>query len=160
MGGSWQQKKTVVEDCVELDVKMLVRRGSISPNNHMRGTIDWTNETGSSQIEFECKQARGFRLRYGFGSRVFDYTIPLTTTETRPFGGQQYWFRCPATWSCDFDFENPQEKICGRRVGKLYLPPGSTTFGCRHCYHLTYRSSQTSHCTGSLPPAWLSSVSW
>lgn len=31
---------------------------------------------------------------------------------------------------------------CHRRVGCLYLPPGGNYFGCRHCYDLTYRSSQ------------------
>jgi hypothetical protein len=34
---------------------------------------------------------------------------------------------------------------CGRRVGKLYLPPGGKYFGCRHCYNLTYTSSNESH---------------
>ena len=29
---------------------------------------------------------------------------------------------------------------CGRRVGTLYLPPGSKYFGCRHCYNLSYDS--------------------
>lgn len=32
----------------------------------------------------------------------------------------------------------------GRRVGKVYLPPGGKYFGCRHCYQLSYRSSQES----------------
>jgi pyruvate-formate lyase-activating enzyme len=25
-------------------------------------------------------------------------------------------------------------------VAKLYLPPGSRYFGCRHCHNLTYQS--------------------
>jgi len=129
---------------------MLTRKRSISPDTHMRGAIDWTNEAGTSRIGFECDHARGFRLHYSFGSRSYDYTIPLTTTEAKPFGGQQYWFLCPATWNTPFNPTGPI-RACLRRVGKLYLPPRSATFGCRHCYHLTYRSSQTSHCTGSLP---------
>ncbi|MHB1423319.1 MAG: hypothetical protein ACYC3I_09020 [Gemmataceae bacterium] len=28
------------------------------------------------------------------------------------------------------------------RVGKLYLPPDSRYFGCRHCHKLTNRSAQ------------------
>jgi hypothetical protein len=32
---------------------------------------------------------------------------------------------------------------CGRRVGKLYLPPSARYFGCRHCHGLTYTSAQT-----------------
>jgi hypothetical protein len=29
-------------------------------------------------------------------------------------------------------------------VGKLYLPPGGSYYGCRHCHRLTYTSSQES----------------
>ena len=31
---------------------------------------------------------------------------------------------------------------CGRRCGKLYLPPGGTYFGCRVCYDLSYASQR------------------
>jgi hypothetical protein len=34
---------------------------------------------------------------------------------------------------------------CGRRVGKLHLPPHGRYFGCRHCHDLTYASCQESH---------------
>ena len=34
---------------------------------------------------------------------------------------------------------------CGRRVGKLYLPPTARRFGCRGCHDLTYMSCQESH---------------
>jgi hypothetical protein len=36
-------------------------------------------------------------------------------------------------------------RYCGRRVGKLYLPPGGLYYGCRHCYRLTYTSCNESH---------------
>lgn len=39
----------------------------------------------------------------------------------------------------------PRGVRCGRRVRKLYLPPGGRYFGCRHCYRLTYTSCQESH---------------
>ena len=31
---------------------------------------------------------------------------------------------------------------CGRRAGKLYLPPVAKYFGCRLCHDLTYPSCQ------------------
>jgi hypothetical protein len=34
--------------------------------------------------------------------------------------------------------------MCGRRVGKLYLPPGGRYYGCRQCHDLTYTSCQQS----------------
>jgi hypothetical protein len=38
-----------------------------------------------------------------------------------------------------------RDVAAGRRVGKLYLPPGARYFGCRLCYDLTYTSCQESH---------------
>lgn len=64
-----------------------------------------------------------------------NYSIRLTTTRPR-FGGLRWWFICPLT---------NQGRSCGRRVGKLYLPPHGRYFGCRHCYDLTYTSCQDSH---------------
>jgi hypothetical protein len=61
-----------------------------------------------------------------------DYHLRLTTTRPR-FGGLRWWFMCPLVVN---------ERPCGRRVGKLYLPPGCRYFGCRRCYALTYTSSQ------------------
>lgn len=61
-----------------------------------------------------------------------EYIIPIITTRPH-LGGTRYWFRCPVV---------RDGKRCGRRVRKLYLPPGLNVFGCRDCYHLTYRSVQ------------------
>lgn len=52
------------------------------------------------------------------------------------FGGQRWWFTCPL-----FSGGMP----CGRRVGKIYRPPGARCFGCRKCHGLTYQSSQEAH---------------
>ena len=63
--------------------------------------------------------------------------IPVRLQETRPtFGGKRWWFTCPLTVN---------GVACNRRVGKLYLPPGTRYFGCRHCYDLTYWSAQHAH---------------
>ena len=43
------------------------------------------------------------------------------------FGGVRYWFQCPGG-------------DCGKRVAKLYLPPGKLQFLCRHCHNLIYRT--------------------
>lgn len=42
------------------------------------------------------------------------------------YGGARWWLRC----------------VCGRRVGKLYLPPGSNNFRCRRCHRLRYRTQR------------------
>jgi len=36
----------------------------------------------------------------------------------------------------------PDEKLCNKRVTKLFRPPFSSYFGCRLCHDLTYKSCQ------------------
>jgi hypothetical protein len=60
------------------------------------------------------------------------YRVGLTTTRPH-FGGRRWWFVCPL---------GVDGRPCGRRVGKLYLPPAGRYFGCRHCHGLTYTSCQ------------------
>ncbi len=62
-----------------------------------------------------------------------DYHVTLTATRPR-FEGLRWWFVCPLVI---------RGRPCGRRVGKLYLPPASRYFGCRTCHDLTYTSAQT-----------------
>jgi hypothetical protein len=61
-----------------------------------------------------------------------DYQV-LTVPTIPYYGGRRWWWICPLT-------KNGRQ--CGRRVGKLYLPPGGLYFGCRQCYALTYESAQ------------------
>jgi hypothetical protein len=69
--------------------------------------------------------------------KVYDLMIMsrlLVTTRTR-LGGIRWWFLCPLM---------AEGSPCGRRVGKLYLPPAGRYFGCRNCQQLTYTSCQES----------------
>jgi hypothetical protein len=52
--------------------------------------------------------------------------FPLVTTEPH-YGGVRWWVLCLG---------------CGRRVAKLYLPPGARRFRCRCCYRLAYQSQR------------------
>ncbi len=56
------------------------------------------------------------------------YLIDLTATQST-YGGLRWWFCCP---------KRPNGNVCGRRVAKLYLPPGAIYFGCRSCLGLAY----------------------
>jgi hypothetical protein len=81
-----------------------------------------------------------FRLVYSMtrrGGEKHDVDEAITLQTSRlPVGGDRWWFACPLVVT---------RPVCGRRVGKLYLPPSGRYFGCRHCYDLTYQSSQESH---------------
>jgi hypothetical protein len=144
--GSWSKwnKKATVNDCLSLDINQLVRLGLV--REYSVGSLSWTNsltkdETASIGFILEPLGEDGLtmRLHYTRTGRNGDkenlnYSIVLQTTRPN-YGGRRYWFTCPLTvngWPC-----------C-RRVAKLYLPPGGKYFGCRHCYNLTYKSSQQS----------------
>jgi hypothetical protein len=79
--------------------------------------------------EHESKPILVLQFRvHGKTSRHRTQTITLVKNPL-PSGGVRYWLTCP---------------LCGRRRNKLFLPPRSdSSFGCRSCYDLSYRSRQT-----------------
>ena len=76
-------------------------------------------------------------LEYGFrdGRDPVRLRVNFESMPMR-FGRPRWWFICPLTVN---------GRRCGRRVGKLYLPPRERLWGCRTCHNLTYKSSQTAH---------------
>jgi hypothetical protein len=138
---SWSNRKTV-EQCRCLDILQLTRKGCL--RGYCKAQIEWRNNNGevisSMGIEISINQKDSFedhaRLFYAAQnvntgeSRNLNYDVGLVSTPCH-FGGVRYWFICPGI---------PGSGFCGKRVGKLYLPPGEVYFGCRDCYNLTYRS--------------------
>ena len=151
MGGTgsgrwgWHDKKTTVEECLALSAGKLARDGIIAQSPGA-GWLWWTN-TATGELTASVGYTREtdgnlvvLRLRYTVTRRDgesvgVDEPIALQTTPS-PVGGFRWWFTCPLVVN---------GRLCGRRVGKLYLPPGSRYFGCRHCHDLTYVSCQESH---------------
>jgi len=112
------------------------------------GTLTWTRVSTGKQtasVGYHVNTLAGetgtIRLDYTTTRRAdgqkthSDYAIGLTTTPL-PWGGLRWWLLCPLVVS---------GRACGRRVGKLYMPPGGRYFGCRHCYDLTYQSTRDCH---------------
>ncbi len=153
MGGSgsgrwtYHDKKRTVEECWAIDVSDVAR--VVDVFFPFAGLIDRKDaEVGSG---FEASTVRCvlevgddgtplLRLSYELGDKWgiehwFEQVLRLQTTRPN-FGGVRWWFSCPRT----VDGEE-----CGRRVGKLYLPPGGRYFACRCCLDLTYESCQKSH---------------
>ncbi len=134
----WHSKKGTVEDCCCLDIKRMVETDVIVWDIWHSGTWRWSDSrTGEtvSTVGFEVDTLRNssfswLRLHYKINrtEEVVDYRIRLQTTPPH-YGGLRWWFTCPILG-------------CGRRIAKLYLPPGGRYFGCRHCYQLTYKSAQ------------------
>ena len=135
--GRWggHTKKTTVEQCRSISVRRMYRDGLLEPGQSY--TLTWSDAITDEQKASMgvVTSADSIRLRYTIYWRDGEpedirYCVPLTWTPCN-WGGEYPWFACPGAG-------------CGRRVGKLYLPPGGAKyFLCRHCYDLSYRSRQT-----------------
>jgi hypothetical protein len=143
MGGSGSGRHAdvynyTVEDCLTVDINWMRRKNSHSfiPNHSASGSITWSRngietasigykaylETDNEHIIFHYTYQDSEKIEY----RVwFEKTYPN-------YGGFRYWFLCPA-------------QGCGKRIAKLYKPPGSRYFACRTCQNLTYESCRESH---------------
>jgi hypothetical protein len=139
-------KKDTVEDCLSLDANRWMREGILKPGVWQAGRWRWEYRDGPGlpidyAVDTQDMAFPTVRLAYSWAWRSSpqaesaDYRVGLTTTRPR-FGGLRWWFVCPLVVN---------GVACGRRVGKLYLPPGGRYFGCRRCYNLTYTSCQESH---------------
>jgi len=146
--GRWYRwdKKDTTEESLELSVKPFVDGLNRAAESVTRdgpicfGSVQWsTIRTGevTNTIGYTIERQHGqylVHLRYTTkrwnGERIEnDYRVRMTHTQPY-YGGRRWWFLCPL-------------QGCKRRVGKLYIAPGQLYFGCRHCYDLTYESTQS-----------------
>jgi hypothetical protein len=141
-GAWWPMRRTTVEECFTVSSAELIREGILQPGQCLVGTRRWAREDGTLfAVNFEG-DARDpanpvVRVSHDTPGGPVSYTVVLTTTTLRP-GIQRLWFRCPCA---------PGGQNCGRRLGKLHLPPRGYRFGCRACHQLAYRSQQVSRQT-------------
>jgi hypothetical protein len=140
--GTYERKRTV-EQCYTIDITYYLHYGAFnyqSCEGYQRHVLPTYPDENYFDINFK------FDTKSDEHSVMqLTYTLPASKdkveveqgikliTSTPHYGGIRWWFECPLVID---------GKHCGRRVGKLYLPPGAKYFGCRHCYDLTYRSSQ------------------
>ncbi len=135
------RKKTRVERCWTLSTSAL--REVLTPATGVcSGGLEWRTDEGKVRcsIGYEFNQQPVPTLTVFYSAirqepqerQNLRYPIELVTAPCH-FGGLRYWFICPGVKS---------SAPCRRKVMKLYLPPGTVDFACRHCYELTYRSCQ------------------
>ncbi len=147
--GRWtyHDKKTTVEECWAIDVSDVARVVDPSKTGLTSGSL-WpikpASGKGMSPVRCVLEVGDGdtllLRLSYEIGDKGgiehwVEQVLRLQTTRLN-FGGVRWWFSCPHT---------VDGEMCGRRVGKLYRPPGSRYFACRQCLDLTYERCQKSH---------------
>lgn len=130
-----------LEDSLTLNIDRLVRDGMIRQGPWF-GTLNWTRSGTGEKVAsagYHHIKENGIhivKLSYHVTHRdgkkhEVNQRIALQTT-LMPSGGLRWWFTCPM-------------QRCGRRVGRLHVPPGYMYFGCRCCYNLTYTSCNESH---------------
>lgn len=137
MGKYGTKRKLTVEECIELDIRELVQAGVLKDSPDKPWIMRWNTQKNPRISKFKGKNfGKELIVTYTVVNEPageidhMDYPIEIVRTPCH-FGGFRRWFLCPF----------PKEaKQCGRRVGKLYLPPGGRYWGCRHCYNLAYES--------------------
>ena len=139
MGRRYFDKKDTVEDCRTVSIAFLQQGDYFC--GWRSGTIIWKNwcgeKTASIGVTVCTTDGENYaRFQYTNTRRATgektecDYKVWLVTSPCH-LGGVRWWFICPLS---------NNGVSCGRRVGKLYLPPAGTCFGCRHCHNLSYES--------------------
>ncbi len=140
MGRYYFDAKTTVEDSLVLSIFTL-NEWSLLECSDRYTTVTWTRSLSGYKDSVGLHVYAGRRdepyisLQYAHtdhngGSERYLYNVLMVTTVCN-FGGVRYWFLCPLN-------------NCGRRVAKLYKPPGGKYFGCRHCHDLSYESRNES----------------
>lgn len=149
MGGPgstrWQghEKKTTVEECLNLPIRFFTSRDLIQEGTQKRGLFKWKDPRSGERVAsvtYEVDYQNRNPVLWLFfacrleGNEVKGYErIELESTSPH-YGGNRWWMLCPS----------PRDEVeCnGNRCGKLYLPPGAVFFACRECHDLTYESCQ------------------
>ncbi|TVQ85207.1 MAG: hypothetical protein EA357_00875 [Micavibrio sp.] len=131
--GNWYRwnKKTVIENCRDLDINRMIKLNAIIKEGWSSGRWLWSDpDTGErvACVGYEAdtrNRADSFlRLHYTLTKqdKKIDYKVPLVRTKAN-YGGERFWFLCP---------------VKQKRVSKLYLHPGGDIFASRHAYGLSY----------------------
>ncbi len=131
---SWSDRRTV-EGCRTLSIARLVSdrivtHPSLSDSPGPQ-RLSWSSGFEVfAQYRETGKGAGQLRLVYTFREeRIEDHVEVTSIPSPLGHGGRRYFFKCHG-------IDGP----CGRRVGKLYRPPGEIYFSCRICHDLTYRA--------------------
>jgi len=143
MGRDCWSTRLLVEHCRVLSVDPMQRDRVFSSPGGSSWTITWADSRGQTEASLDYAFVRsdeGLSLFLAPWMTDRRTRIELSgerriqLTATRPhFGGRRFWFRCPFM---------RDGKACGRRVGRLYLPPGKAMLGCRICHNLIHRSAR------------------
>jgi hypothetical protein len=135
------QRKRTAEECLALDLRLLLRERRQKRLDCLEGTLTWDNRDNP-----EAPASCGFtlnladphdawlELKYYAGQEpvVCRITLICVTTFGGRHNGFQWYGICPGDH-------------CSRHVRKVFCRPDVLYFRCAVCHDLTYRSRQTAH---------------
>jgi hypothetical protein len=135
MGRQRWSSRLLVEQCRTLSTEVMQHDGVFRSPCGTSWRSRWFDNYGNCEasLDYWVIRSESLWLNVATEIHVGHREIALSGEQriqivaSRPnFGGSRYWFLCQ----------------CGRRVGRLYLPPRRNKFACRRCYDLTYESSR------------------
>lgn len=88
----------------------------------------WVWPRSGFSVGYSGRSGSALVLTFSAGGAPRVQAVTLEATPAN-LGGLRLWFCCPG---------------CGRRCGRLYLPPMRHRFLCRGCHFLSYESAQAS----------------
>jgi hypothetical protein len=144
------QRKRTAEECLILDLRLLLRERRRLRQDRLEGTITWEHWDRPDApascgfiLQMVAPHETWLELHYDVGQEPIGCRITLIG---RPaFGGRHnacQWFGvCPG-------------ESCGRRVRKVFCRPDVPVFRCARCHDLSYRSRQTAHSDDRGDMAW------
>lgn len=124
--------RPTADSSLRVDLAWMLRTGRAREGFHYRGSLNWTcGGLPSGSIGYEAIMDDPYheRLELNYTNtrqgerRDIRQTVHLTHTVPN-YGGKRWWMLCP---------------VSGRRVGKLYLPPGGDVFASRRAWRLGYQ---------------------
>jgi len=128
--GKWlrPQKKRVVEDCLDIDIRYLARVGLLYNITQKTFVLTWLHnglETNQVKLSVLSGKITIHYQQFLQGENAYrEQHVTIVYTPCH-YGRQRPWFRCPN---------------CIGRCAIIYL--GDQGFHCRKCYQLPYRSQQ------------------
>src|SRR5208283_252326 len=100
-GSGWQgTKKDVVDDCIVLSIKELIRERMLVPGSYRRGSLTWRCDGSESSATFNYESdlrqdgTGSLFLRFVDAGQQFCHWISLRSTLPH-YGGRRWWFLCP-----------------------------------------------------------------
>lgn len=131
-GSGRQYGRPTADASLRIELDWMLRTGKAREGAHFRGSLSWNragHEAGSIGYVAAMDEPGRERLELSYTNtrqreaKKERQIVHLTHTVPN-YGGKRWWMICP---------------ISGRRVGKLYLPPGGDVFASRQAWRLGYQ---------------------